>query len=96
MLHSYLQVSLEIFDRVHVKAMARPLKDNQRLVPQPLLHCFGCVLRVVVLLGGEPSPQSEVLSAQEQVSSWTSLYFAPFNFASILTSLPVLAGEKHQ
>uniref|UniRef100_A0A674ADR2 Cytosolic carboxypeptidase 1 n=1 Tax=Salmo trutta TaxID=8032 RepID=A0A674ADR2_SALTR len=38
-----------------------------RLVPKPLLRCLGCVLRVVVLLGGEPSPQSEVLSALEQV-----------------------------
>ena len=39
-----------------------PLKDIQRLVPKPLLYCLGCVLRVVVLLEGEPSPQSEVLS----------------------------------
>ena len=31
-------------------------------------HCLGCVLRVVVLLEGEPSPQSEVLSALEQIS----------------------------
>jgi hypothetical protein len=37
-----------------------------RLVPKPLLRCLGCVLRVVVLLEGEPSPQS-VLSALEQV-----------------------------
>ena len=44
-----------------------PLKDIQRLVPKPQLHCLGCVLRVVVLLEGEPSPQSEVLSALEQV-----------------------------
>jgi hypothetical protein len=34
-----------------------------RLVPKPLLQCLGCVLRVVVLSEGEPSPQSEVLSA---------------------------------
>ena len=31
------------------------------------LSCLGCVLRVIVLLEGEPSPQSEVLSALEQV-----------------------------
>ena len=66
MLHSYFQVSPEMFDRVQVQALASPLKDIQRLVPKPLLHCLGCVLSVV-LLEGEPSPQSEVLSALEQV-----------------------------
>ena len=44
-----------------------PLKDIQRLVLKPLLHCPGCVLRVIVLLEGEPSPQSEVLSALDHV-----------------------------
>ena len=34
---------------------------------KPLLYCLGCVLRVVVLLEGEPSLQSEILSALEQV-----------------------------
>jgi hypothetical protein len=47
--------------------LARTLKDIQRLVPKPLLHYLGCVLRVVVLLEGEISPQSEVLSALGQV-----------------------------
>ena len=61
------QVSPEMFDRVQVWALAGPLKDIQRLVLKPLLRCLGCVLRVVVLLKGEPLPQSEVLSALEQV-----------------------------
>ena len=52
---------------VQVWVVAGPLKDIQRLVPKPLLRCLGCVLRVVVLLEGEPSPQSEVLSDLEQV-----------------------------
>ena len=65
-LHSYFQVSPEIFDRVLVQALAGPIKDIQRLVPKPLLRCLGCVLRIVVLLEGEPSPQSEVLSTLEQ------------------------------
>ena len=95
LLHSYFQVSPEMFDRVQVWALAGPVKDIQRLVPKPILHCLGCVLRVVVLLEGEPSPPSEVLSALEQVSSRISLYFAPFIFPSILTSLPVPAAEKH-
>ena len=55
-----------MFDQVQFRALAGPLKDIQRLVPKPLLHCLG-VLRVVVLLEGEPSPQSEVLGALEQV-----------------------------
>ena len=53
-LHSYFQVSPEMLDRVQVQALAAPLKDIQRLVPKPLLRCLGCVLRVVVLLEGEP------------------------------------------
>ena len=48
-LHSYFQVSPEMFDRVQVRALAGPLKDIQRLVPKLLLswlwaqgHCpFG-------------------------------------------------------
>ena len=55
-----------MLDRVQVRALAGRLKDIQRLVPQPLLHCLGCVLRVVVLFEGEPLLQSEVLSALEQ------------------------------
>ena len=66
-LHSYFQVSPEMFNRVQVWALAGPLKGIQRLVPKPLLRCIGCVLRGDVLLEGEPMPQSEVLSAQEQV-----------------------------
>ena len=49
---------------VQVRALAGPLKDIQRLVPKPLLGCLGCVLRVVVLMEGEPLPQSEVLTVQ--------------------------------
>ena len=61
--HYCFQVSPEMFDRVQVQALAGPLKDIQRLVPKPFLCCLGYVLRVVVLLEGEPLPQSEVLSA---------------------------------
>ena len=60
--------SLQILcDWVQVRAVARPLKDIQRLVPKPLLHRLCSMLRVIVMLEGEPSPQSEVLSALEQV-----------------------------
>ena len=48
-------------------ALVGPLKENQRLVPKPLLCCFDCVLRVIVLLEGEPWHYSEGLSALEQV-----------------------------
>ena len=83
-----------MFYWVQVRALAGANKYIQRLVPKPLLRCLGSVLIFVVLLGGEPSPQSEVLSALEHVSSRISLYFAPFTFASILTSLPVPAAEN--
>jgi hypothetical protein len=65
--HSYFQVSLEMLDRVQVRALAGTLKDIQRRVLKPLMRCFGGVLRVVVRLEGEPPPQSEVLIALEQV-----------------------------
>ena len=51
-----------MFNRVQVW-----VKDIQRLVQKPLLCCLGCVLSVVVLLEGEPSAHSEVLSTLEQV-----------------------------
>ena len=56
-----------MFDQVQVLALAGSLKDIHRLVPKPLLCCLGCVLRVIVLLECEYLPQSEVLSAMEQV-----------------------------
>ena len=56
-----------MFDRVNVQTLDGQIKDIQRLVPKPILHCLGCVLRVVALLEGEPSPQSDVMSALEQV-----------------------------
>ena len=59
--------SPEMFVRVQVQAVAGPLKYFLRVVLKPLLSCLGCVLMVVVLLEGEPSPQSEVQSALEQV-----------------------------
>ena len=67
LLHSYFLVSPEMFDRVQVQALAGTLNDIQRLVTKPLLHCLGCVLMVIILLEGEPSPQSEVQRALEQV-----------------------------
>jgi hypothetical protein len=63
LLYSYFQVSPEMLDWVQVRALARPLKDIQKT----LLSCLGCLLSVVVLLEGEHLPQSEVLSALEQV-----------------------------
>jgi hypothetical protein len=44
-----------------IQGHSRTFKDIQRLVLKPLLLCLGCVLRFVVLLEGEPPPQSEVL-----------------------------------
>jgi hypothetical protein len=73
LLHSYFKVFSEMFDRVKIQILAGPLKDIQRLVPKPLVHCLACVLIVLVLLEGEPSTQSEVLSARQQVFCQGSL-----------------------
>ena len=89
-MHSYFQVSPEMLNRVQVRALAGPLKDIQRLVLKPLLRCLGYVLRVIVLLEGEPLPQSEVLSALEKVfikDLCTSLCLS-------FPGLPVPATEK--
>jgi hypothetical protein len=78
-LQSYCQVSPEMLDWVQVQAMAGPLNDIETC-PE-VLRCLGCMLRVVVLLEGEPSPKSEVLSRLSRIS----LYFARFIFPSIPT-----------
>ena len=75
-LHSYFQVSSEMFDRVQVRALAEglfrdvqvralagPLMDIQRRVPKPHPRCLGCVLRVVVLLEGSPISTEEFWSS---------------------------------
>ena len=94
-LSGWMDGSPEMFDRVQVRALARPFKDIQRLVSKSLLHCLDCVVTVVVLLEGEPSPLSEFLSTVEQVFIKDLSVLAPFIFPSILTSLPGSAAEKH-
>ena len=77
-----------------VQALAEPLKDIQRLVLKPLLRlavCLGLLSCWKVNL--RPSLWSCALWSR--FSSRISLYFAPFIFPSILTSLPVPAAEKH-
>ena len=81
------QVSPEMLDRVQVRALAGPLKDFQRLVPKPLQHCLGCMLRAIVLLEGETSEIGPERSGTAFHKG--SLYFGPFIFPSILTNLPV-------
>ncbi len=44
-----------------------PFKNSHGVVVKPLLRYFICVLRVIVLLEGKPSAQSEVLSTLEKV-----------------------------
>ncbi len=64
---SHLQVSPKMSDWFQVPALAGPLKDVHKVVLKTLLHCLGCVRRVIVMLEGELSAQSEVLSALNQV-----------------------------
>ena len=70
-------VAAQLFSGLSRDVRSGSLKNIQRLVQKPLLRCLGCILRVVVLLEGEPFPQSEVLSALEQV----------FNDLSVLCSV---------
>ena len=84
-----------MFDKGQVRALTGPFKDIQRLVPKPHLRCLGCVLKVVVLVEGEPSPPVWDPALRSRFSSRISLYFSPYIFASILTSLLVPAAEKH-
>ncbi len=50
-----------------VRALTGPFKNSHGVVVKPLLRYFSCVLRVIVLLEGKPSAQSEVLSTLEKV-----------------------------
>ena len=93
-LHSYFQVSPEMFDRVQVRTLAGPLKDIQRLVSKTLLHYLSCVLIVVVLLKGEHLPQSEVLSALEQVFIMDISVLCYVHLSLDPASLPVTDAEK--
>ena len=61
------QVSPEIFRSGLSPGSGSATQEHLRLVLKQLLSCLGCMLSVVVLLQGEPSPQSEVLSALEKV-----------------------------
>lgn len=48
------QVFPEMFDLVQIRALAGLLKIIHRVVPETLPHCVGCVLRIIVLLEGNP------------------------------------------
>ncbi len=62
---------------------------------KPLLRYFSCVLRVIVLLEGKPSAQSEVLSTLEKVFVQDIPVLGRIHLPSIATSRPVPAAEKH-
>ena len=69
-------------DWAQVRALAGPLKDIHRVVSKTLLRCLGCVLRVTVLLEGEHSAQSEVLSSLDQIFTLRiSLYLGSIHFS---------------
>jgi hypothetical protein len=53
------------------------------------------MLKVIVLLEGEPPSQSQISGRPKQVSVKNFTYLAPSIIPSILTSFPVPADEKH-
>jgi len=62
------------------KSLAGSFKNNHGVVVKPVLRYFSGVLRVIVLLEGEPSAQSEVQSTLENVCpgyacTWPHLSF---------------------
>ena len=59
----HFQVYPEMFYWVKVSVLAGQLKDIQKLVLRPPQHYIGCLIKVIVLMEGETSAQSEVLSA---------------------------------
>lgn len=70
--------------------MVGPFKDIHRVVPKTLLCYFGSLLKVIVLLQGEPlaSLSSKVFFPK------ISLYLVTFIFPSTANSRPVPAAAK--
>ncbi len=62
---------------------------------KPLLRYFSCVLRVIVLLEGKPSAQSEVLSTLEKVSSRISCTWPHSSFPRLQPVVLSLQLKKH-
>jgi hypothetical protein len=74
-----------------VRALAGPFMDIQRLVPNPVLHCLGCVLRVVVLLEGEPLEQVFINDLCTLLrSSFPGSWFRPNSSISVSSDQRIL------
>ena len=92
LLHHYFHVSPEMFDWVQVHFLA--LKETW--VPKS----FSCIVLAVCLwlLSCWKMNLPTVLGSESSGAGFhqrSLFYYAPFIFASILTSLPVSAAEKH-
>ena len=61
---------------------------------KPLECCFSSMLRVIVLLEGEPPSQSQISGRLNRFPSRISLYLATSIIPSILTSFPIPADGK--
>lgn len=48
--------------------LSAPLFEDNAIVPEPLLHCLGCVLRLMIMLEGEPLSPPEALVFIKMIS----------------------------
>lgn len=67
----FRHVSPEIPNWISVRNLARPFKNNCRVVLKSLLHCFSCVLRIIITIivlddHLELGPNSSILVSPDQ------------------------------
>ena len=68
LVYSNLKVIPQILNWIEVWALTRPFQDIQMFPLKPPECCFSSILRVIVLLEGEPPSQSQISGRVKQVS----------------------------
>ena len=92
-----VEQSLKSYHRFSIELRSGLQLGHSNTFPlKPLKCCFSSMLRVIVLLEGEPPfPVSNLWKTETGFPSRISLYLVPTIIPSILTSFPVPADEKH-